>query len=68
MSSALVPGADVAEVECVVVPDAGADDALRLAVLEGEAGVHARTDLAVLALEGKLANIMVLIGINMYWF
>ena len=49
--SALVPGADVAEVEGVVVPDAGADDALRLAVLDGEAGVHARADLAVLALE-----------------
>ena len=49
--AALVPGADVAEVEGVVVPDAGADDALRLAVLDGEAGVHARADLAVLALE-----------------
>ena len=64
--SALVPGADVAEVEGVVVPDAGADDALRLAVLDGEAGVHARADLAVLALESnqmvKLVNVMLLRG------
>ena len=64
--SALVPGADVAEVERVVVSDAGADDALRLAVLDGEAGVHARADLAVLALESnqmvKLANLMLFRG------
>ena len=45
-----VSGPDVAKVEGVVVPDSRADDALRLSVLDGEAGVDAGADLAVLAL------------------